>query len=113
MAGASALQPGAEAAFRGERRDRGDSAVMHDSGAGVGTYPTGDLKDGLTFRRERAAENRLVMHDAVAQVAQRRDRLMGTSTRRCRELKQGRSICWRAARAIGCLTMIVVALTIF
>src|SRR5271155_5768358 len=33
------------------------------------------LADRLIFRRQRAAKNRLVMRDAVAQVAQRRDRL--------------------------------------
>ena len=62
--------------FRGGGENRRNRAVMHDPGAGVGAYPAGHLKDSLIFRRERAAEDRLVMRDAVAQVAQRRDRLM-------------------------------------
>jgi len=49
---------------------------MHDPGAGVGAYPASHLEDGLISHRQRAAKNQFVMGDAVAQVAQRQDRLM-------------------------------------
>jgi hypothetical protein len=49
---------------------------MNHPVAGVGADPADDLDDRLIFRCQRAAKDRFVMGDAVAQVAQRRDRLM-------------------------------------